>query len=99
MGCSLNHLGYQCLDLVEPKDVKPSCFSEAIKQSQWRHVMATEFSALQRCGTWSLVHVSNQMNILLNKWVFKIKKQSKRSYGSIKRYKARLVVNGFHQQE
>ncbi|KAL5706232.1 hypothetical protein ACHQM5_024430 [Ranunculus cassubicifolius] len=36
------------------------------------------------------------MNILPNKWVFKIKR---RSDGSIERYKARLVANGFHQQE
>lgn len=36
------------------------------------------------------------MNILPNKWVFKIKRHSD---GSVERYKARLVANGFHQQE
>ena len=36
------------------------------------------------------------MNILPNKWVFKIKK---RSDGTIERYKARLVANSFHKKE
>jgi hypothetical protein len=35
------------------------------------------------------------MNVLSNKWVYKIKK----SNGSIEHYKAHLVANGFHQQE
>lgn len=36
------------------------------------------------------------MNVLPNKWIYKIKR---RSDGSIECYKARLVANGFHQQE
>uniref|UniRef100_A0A2N9H4G9 Reverse transcriptase Ty1/copia-type domain-containing protein n=1 Tax=Fagus sylvatica TaxID=28930 RepID=A0A2N9H4G9_FAGSY len=58
--------------------------------------MGTEFNAIKKCGTWSLVEYSPSMNVLSNKWVYKIKKKSD---GSIKRYKARLVANGFHQQE
>jgi histone deacetylase 1/2 len=58
--------------------------------------MGVEFNALQQSGTWSLVQPTSNMNILPNKWVFKIKK---RSDGTIERYKARLVANGFHQQE
>lgn len=36
------------------------------------------------------------MNVLPNKWIFKIKKKAD---GSIERYKAKLLANGFHQQE
>lgn len=36
------------------------------------------------------------MNILQNKWVFRIKRNSD---GSIQHYKARMVANRFHQQE
>ncbi|KAM1089876.1 hypothetical protein ACFX19_017791 [Malus domestica] len=58
--------------------------------------MADEFTALQHSGTWTLVPFHPTMNVLPNKWVYKIKR---RSNGSIERYKARLVANGFHQQE
>ncbi|CAN6690391.1 unnamed protein product [Malus baccata var. baccata] len=57
--------------------------------------MVQEFNALQRCGTWELVPYHSQLNVLPNKWVFKIKR---RADGSVERHKARLVANGFHQQ-
>ena len=58
--------------------------------------MGAEFDTLQLNGTWSLVPARPRMNILPNKWVFKIKR---RPDGSVDRYKARLVANGFHQQD
>ncbi|KAI5343695.1 hypothetical protein L3X38_011571 [Prunus dulcis] len=36
------------LTQVDSKDVEPSCFSKAVKHAEWRTVMATEFSTLQR---------------------------------------------------
>ena len=51
---------------------------------------------MQKNGTWLLVPPRLDINILPNKWVFKIKRKS---YGSIDRYKTCLVANGFHQQE
>ncbi|KAM1296793.1 hypothetical protein ACFX2I_023596 [Malus domestica] len=75
--------------------VEPTCFSQAVKHQEWREAMVQEFNALQRCGTWSLVPYSSQMNVLPNKWVFKIKR---RADGTIERHKARLVANGFHQK-
>uniref|UniRef100_A0A2N9IS10 Reverse transcriptase Ty1/copia-type domain-containing protein n=1 Tax=Fagus sylvatica TaxID=28930 RepID=A0A2N9IS10_FAGSY len=80
----------------DPQLIEPTCYSQAVKHAKWRQAMADEFNALQRNGTWSLVPPRSDMNILPNKWVFKIKKCSD---GSVKRYKARLVANGFHQQE
>ncbi|KAM1566397.1 hypothetical protein ACFX1Z_045080 [Malus domestica] len=75
--------------------VEPTCFTQAVKYLEWRHVMVQEFNALQRCGTWSLVPYQSNMNLLPNKWVFKIKRNAD---GTIERHKARLVANGFHQQ-
>jgi hypothetical protein len=57
--------------------------------------MNTEFDALLKNGTWSLVPSSPNMNIVGSKWVFRIKM---RADGQIERYKARLVAKGFHQQ-
>ncbi|CAL9017956.1 unnamed protein product, partial [Prunus brigantina] len=83
--------------LDSPKDiVEPTCFSQANKFQEWRTAMGEEFNALQRAGTWVLVPPKPTLNVLPNKWVFRIKRNSD---GSVQRYKARLVANGFHQQE
>ncbi|KAM2612954.1 hypothetical protein TB2_032855 [Malus domestica] len=75
--------------------VEPTCFSQAGKHHEWREAMVQEFNALQRCGTWSLVPHQSDMNVLPNKWVFKIKRKAD---GTVERHKARLVANGFHQK-
>ncbi|KAI5339589.1 hypothetical protein L3X38_018861 [Prunus dulcis] len=84
---------YAINSVVDVSKVEPTCFSKAVKQEAWRQAMATEFSALQHCGTWVLVPATSHMNILPNKWVYKIKRKSD---GSIERFKALLVANGFH---
>ncbi|KAM2437291.1 hypothetical protein ACFX1W_014414 [Malus domestica] len=80
---------------TDASSVEPTCFSQAVKNKAWRDAMVQEFNALQRCGTWKLVPYHPKMNLLPNKWVFKIKKKAD---GSVERHKARLVANGFHQQ-
>jgi histone deacetylase 1/2 len=77
-------------------EVEPTCFSKASQHHEWRTAMGTEFNALQKSGTWTLVPSQPHMNVLPCKWVFKIKRKAD---GSVERYKARLVANGFHQQE
>ena len=57
--------------------------------------MDTEFQALQKQQTWSLVPAPPNVNLVGCKWVYKLKLNSD---GSISRYKARLVAKGFHQQ-
>ncbi|XP_021815103.1 uncharacterized protein LOC110757711 [Prunus avium] len=82
--------------LVSPDDsFEPTSFSQANKLQEWRLAMADEFNALLRAGTWTLVPRTPTMNVLPNKWVFRVKRNSD---GTIQRYKARLVANGFHQQ-
>ena len=56
--------------------------------------MSPEFNALLSNGTWDLVPKEPHFNIIGNKWVFRIKRNTD---GSIARYKARLVAKGFHQ--
>ncbi|KAK1557064.1 hypothetical protein Q3G72_017242 [Acer saccharum] len=72
-----------------------TCFTQAIKHSEWRGAMAEEFNALNKNDTWTLVPQSPSHNTVGCKWVFRIKRNSD---GSIERYKARLVAKGFHQQ-
>ncbi|KAM1940384.1 hypothetical protein ACFX13_028093 [Malus domestica] len=54
--------------------------------------MQAEYDYLQAQGTWSLVPSPSNRSIVGSKWVYKVKKNLN---GSVSRYKARLVVQGF----
>ena len=56
--------------------------------------MEDEIMALKKNGTWTLVPYSPSVNIVGNKWVFKVKHDM---YGKFQRCKARLVAKGFLQ--
>ncbi|PKU68057.1 Retrovirus-related Pol polyprotein from transposon TNT 1-94 [Dendrobium catenatum] len=73
----------------------PTSFNEAIKIPHWRSAMATEFLALQKQGTWTLVPSPANANILGCRWLYRTKYHSN---GTIARHKARLVAQG-HRQE
>lgn len=74
---------------------EPTSYTRASKIVEWRQAMDHEFNSLQKLGTWSLVPYKPTVNIVGNKWVYKIKCHVN---ASISRYKARLVAKGFHQQ-
>jgi hypothetical protein len=54
--------------------------------------MDSEFSALTGNQTWHLVPSASDRNLIDCKWVYKIKRKVD---GSIDRYKAHLVAEGF----
>lgn len=56
--------------------------------------MKEEFTALQLSNPWELVEPEENMKIVGNKWVYKIKYNPD---GTVSRYKARLVAKGYHQ--
>lgn len=57
--------------------------------------MKAKYNALWKQHTWTLVLIPINQTILGSRWVFKIKLNSD---GSIRRFKARLVVQGNHQE-
>lgn len=56
--------------------------------------MEAEYNALIKNDTWALVPYKPDMNLVQNKWIFKIKLKVD---GSLDRFKARLVAKGFQQ--
>ena len=56
--------------------------------------MKDEMDSMARNKVWEFVDPPPQRKSIGNKWVFKIKR---RADGSIDKYKARLVVNGYTQ--
>ncbi|CAL9023862.1 unnamed protein product, partial [Prunus brigantina] len=84
---------------VQPVDysqVEPSSFKAASTTSAWQSAMREEIEALHAQGTWDLVPLPPQKNLVGCKWVYRIKKNAD---GSIARHKARLVAKGFSQEE
>lgn len=57
--------------------------------------MDEEFFALQKTGTWDLVPLPSAKCLVSCKWVYKIKTNLD---GSVERYKALLVAQGFTQE-
>uniref|UniRef100_A0A2N9H2Q8 CCHC-type domain-containing protein n=1 Tax=Fagus sylvatica TaxID=28930 RepID=A0A2N9H2Q8_FAGSY len=77
-------------------NTEPPTYKIASQLPQWQDAMTSEFQALQRQNTWTLVPSSSNQNLVGCRWVYKLKCNSD---GSIARYKARLVAKGYHQQQ
>ena len=62
---------------------------------EWYKASNDEISQLVKFGVWTLVPAPDGVNILKNKWVFRIKEKD----GVVVRYKARLCACGYSQIE
>ena len=78
---------------------EPVNYKEAMKRidaEKWLEATNEEYSALIGMGVWDLEELPKGRKAIGCKWVFKIKKNAD---GSVERYKARLVAQGFTQEE
>lgn len=57
--------------------------------------MGREFDTLMENGIWSLCPRPLDKHIVLNKWVYKVKR---RPDGSVEHYKAKFVAKGYDQR-
>ncbi|KAM0033618.1 putative RNA-directed DNA polymerase [Helianthus debilis subsp. tardiflorus] len=69
-------------------------FKTASKTPKWVDAMNDELRALHNNNTWELVQRPPHSNVVGSKWIYRIKYKAD---GSLDRYKARLVVQGFTQ--
>ncbi|VVA40029.1 PREDICTED: Retrovirus-related Pol poly from transposon, partial [Prunus dulcis] len=88
---------YQCYYTTLPviHDVtEPATYKVASQSVNWIQAMKDEIEALHAQGTWELVPKPVHKNIVGCRWVYRIKTNSD---GTLARYKARLVAQGFSQ--
>ncbi|GKC33118.1 ribonuclease H-like domain-containing protein [Tanacetum coccineum] len=81
---------------ADNNDGEPKSYFEASKYHHWTNAMNKEIDALLRNGSWEMVQLPKGRKAIGIKWIYKIKF---RSSGEIDRYKARLVAQGFGQNE
>ena len=77
------------------KKTKSNDWHESECEDKFSHAMSKEFNALLRNGTQNLVQVDESQNIIECKWGLR---NMRKHDSSINRYKARLIVKGFHQR-
>lgn len=77
---------------------EPSSLNEAIschQKDKWIRAMKEELSLLRANKTWKLVTLPAGKNLVGCKWVYKIKSDAS---GEKRRFKTRLVAQGFSQK-
>jgi hypothetical protein len=77
----------------------PTTYQEAMDSDDaelWREAMDKEMASLSSSNVWKLAELPAGRKAVGCKWVFKIKRKAD---GSVDKYKARLVAQGFSQVE
>ena len=82
---------YAFLSNIEPKNIY-----EALADSDWVITMQEELHQFKRNKVWHLVPKPKDRTIIGTKWVFRNKFDE---LGTVARNKARLVVQGYNQEE
>uniref|UniRef100_A0A803QCM5 Reverse transcriptase Ty1/copia-type domain-containing protein n=1 Tax=Cannabis sativa TaxID=3483 RepID=A0A803QCM5_CANSA len=77
------------------ENAKPVTVEEALQHPRWTAAMDEENSVLKKSKTWVSVPRQSCMNVIGNKWVYKVKRNAA---GTHQRYKACLVSKGFSQR-
>ncbi|GKF06352.1 retrovirus-related pol polyprotein from transposon TNT 1-94 [Tanacetum coccineum] len=76
--------------------VEPKNFKQAMTEPSWLDAMQEEIHEFQRLEVWELVSCPNKVLLIKLKWIYKVKMDE---FGGVLKNKARLVAQGFRQEE
>ncbi|GJZ36813.1 retrovirus-related pol polyprotein from transposon TNT 1-94, partial [Tanacetum coccineum] len=86
----------ECLFAEFLSEIEPKKVFEALRHPQWVDAMQEELNQFYRNKVWTLVPLPHRKIAIGSKWVFKNKKDELRT---VTRNKARLVTQGYSQEE
>ncbi|GKD53303.1 retrovirus-related pol polyprotein from transposon TNT 1-94, partial [Tanacetum coccineum] len=76
--------------------VEPKNFKQAMTEPSWIDAMQEEIHEFERIEVWELVPCPDKVFLIKLKWIYKVKTNE---YGGVLKNKARLVAQGFRQEE
>ena len=86
------------VNVSSEKPSEPVTIEEATacsEKAEWMQAMETEMKSLKENDVWKLVELPTGRKTVGSKWVYKVKTGA---HGSVERYKARLVAQGYTQK-
>ena len=84
------------LNVAFTSQIEPHNADDAFREVEWVNAMHEELEQFERNGVWKLVPRPKHHNVIGTKWIFKNKLNEE---GKIVRNKARLVAQGYVQEE
>ncbi|GJV04473.1 retrovirus-related pol polyprotein from transposon TNT 1-94 [Tanacetum coccineum] len=75
---------------------EPKNFKQAMTEPSWIDAMQEEIHEFQRLEVWELVSCPDKVLLIKLKWIYKVKTDE---FGGVLKNKARLVAQGFRQEE
>ena len=85
-----------CINLAFVSQIEPKNLNDAIVYENWVIAMQEELNQFERNEVWELVPRLNNQSVIGTKWVFRNKMDEN---DIIIRNKARLLAQGYNQQE
>ncbi|GJY44162.1 retrovirus-related pol polyprotein from transposon TNT 1-94 [Tanacetum coccineum] len=76
--------------------LEPKNFKQAMTEPSWIDAMQEEIHEFQRLEVWELVSCPDKVLFIKLKWIYKVKTDE---FGGVLKNKARLVAQGFRQEE
>ena len=89
-------LGNICNSLVFISQIEHKNINDALDDENWMIAMQEELNQFERSEVWELVPKLSNQSVIGTRWVFRNKMDEN---GIIVRNKARLVAQGFNQEE
>jgi hypothetical protein len=82
--------------LCDIMDAEPSSYEEVLEKRVWKNAMGEEYQSIVNNDVWDVVPRPKEKSVVSSKWIYKMKHAID---GSIEKYKARFVAQGFSQKE